>query len=52
MCVLFFFTLRALFLFYPPAFEKNAPLRPPPSPLPIRKDGEFLRKFFKILMLL
>ena len=51
MCVLFFFTLRALFLFYPPAFAKT-PLRPGPSPLPIRKDGEFLRKFFKILMLL
>ena len=43
MCVLFFFTLWA--------FAKT-PLRPPPSPLPIQKDGEFLRKFFKILMLL
>ena len=42
-CVLFFFTLRA--------FGKT-PLRPPPSPLPIRKDGEFFRKFFKILILL
>ena len=39
------------FLFYPPAFVKT-PLRPGPSPLPIRKDGEFFRKFFKILILL
>lgn len=44
MCVLFFFRL--------PDICKNTPLRPGPSPLPIRKDGEFLRKFFKILMLL
>lgn len=38
MCVLFFFTLRA--------FAKT-PLRPGPSPLPIRKDGDFFAQIFQ-----
>lgn len=34
------------FLFYPPAFAKT-PLRPGPSPLPIRKDGDFFAQIFQ-----